>query len=289
MSTTTFFEITPKSWDQAIKIGKLLYQCVFRGQQDSTWNLSTTIERAAVQYEYPLDILWTLEKAIINEFRSRADHYIIPHLEENFYSELLSILQHYGGITRLLDFTNSFYIASFFASETAKQDACVWGVNTSKLFGLSITSDVNVPKNDDLFHSRFRSDFTLDSYIKDKTKVLDYVIEVNPVRKNERLAAQKGTFLSPLNIKKTFEQNLCKTFDLPFDKLTNENATEVKFEDLKTFHPSTVGVIKINLPKDWHREILLDLDSMNINSVSLFPGLDGFARSLRLFVHKMEQ
>jgi hypothetical protein len=71
--------------------------------------------------------------------------------------------------------------------------------------------------------------------------------------------------------------------------LTNENVTEVKFENLETFHTSSVDVIKINLPSDWHREILLDLDSMNINSVSLFPGLDGFARSLRLFVHKLEQ
>jgi hypothetical protein len=41
-----------------------------------------------------------------------------------------------------------------------------------------------------------------------------------------------------------------------------------------------IPVVKIVLPKEIHNEAIWDLDQMNVNATSLFPGLDGFARSL---------
>ena len=68
-----------------------------------------------------------------------------------------------------------------------------------------------------------------------------------------------------------------------FNDLGTVNSQKV---DIKFFQNAdilnNVSLVKINLPRDWHNPIMLDLDLMNINSASLFPGLDGFARSLQL-------
>jgi hypothetical protein len=48
------------------------------------------------------------------------------------------------------------------------------------------------------------------------------------------------------------------------------------------------AMTKIVLPRSIHRAILEDLWSMNIHAASLFPGLDGFARSLRRHVRERE-
>lgn len=47
-------------------------------------------------------------------------------------------------------------------------------------------------------------------------------------------------------------------------------------------------VLKINLPRDWNKEIIGNLYQMNIDAASLFPGLDGFARSLKFPVRIRE-
>lgn len=285
-----FYEITPNSWNQAKNLSKHISDsCIFRGHEDSSWELSTTLERAAIQFNCPPNELWKQEKLIINEFRSRAHQYISAPPKETEFIEWISIIQHYGGPTRLLDFTESFYIASFFAVETAKQDACVWGINYLIPLVKAITEEYYKAQTRDLLEQHSQVESLVESYIANKTKELDFVIRVTPYRKNERLATQKGTFLFPFNISKTFEQNLCHTFGYPFDSLVHENATKVYFKDLQKVNYINVGIIKINLPRAWHKEIMLDLDSMNINSASLFPGLDGFARSLRLFVRQMEQ
>jgi hypothetical protein len=42
------------------------------------------------------------------------------------------------------------------------------------------------------------------------------------------------------------------------------------------------AVIKIEMPSNLHKEVLRDLQRMNLNRASLFPDLDGYAASLRL-------
>ena len=46
-------------------------------------------------------------------------------------------------------------------------------------------------------------------------------------------------------------------------------------------HLDGPAMIKIVLPRRIHREAIDDLRKMNITAATLFPGLDGFARSLR--------
>ena len=43
----------------------------------------------------------------------------------------------------------------------------------------------------------------------------------------------------------------------------------------------TDGVMKFVIPEAWRGEILQDLRLMNITRATLYPGLDGFAQSLK--------
>jgi hypothetical protein len=90
-------------------------------------------------------------------------------------------------------------------------------------------------------------------------------IELEPFRMNERLTAQQGRFLCPRTLRVGFETNL-----------------KVALADAAT-RPNLKGprLYKIIIPGAARLGLLEELDKMNINFATLFPGLEGFARSLR--------
>ena len=81
-------------------------------------------------------------------------------------------------------------------------------------------------------------------------------------------------------------------FDFPFETLNSKNAelTDLKqVKELVSNCDNTLAVIKINLPVHFHREAIHDLYSMNIDAASLFPGLNGFARSLSFILREEDE
>jgi FRG domain len=192
--------------------------------------------------------------------------------------EWLALIQHYGGPTRLLDFSYSFYLAAFFAIEKPKrrEAAAVWAVNHT-LLGERVAAKFEgkwPPKNSDrmnLDHIAIVNDF-----LARKREVEPFVISVAPERMNERLSIQQGLFLAPCDISARFEHNLAATFSLDPETLRRREAAPWKGESL----PAETALVKIRLPQHLHTKALRDLYAMNVTSASLFPGLDGFARSL---------
>jgi hypothetical protein len=309
-----FLELTPKSWEAAKLISKQLKYYSFRGQGDSKWGLATTLERLTVP-----SMVGDRERYILKAFKSRAHHYIQtpPTSQDNV--EWLSIIQDYGGPTRLLDFTHSFYVAAFFALESTKEDACIWAISDLDLFFSSNSPDYTFIKPGKEYFLSTVEDYNsfAEAVILDEAKSIDLVIKIIPTRLNERLAVQKGFFLFNCNANKSFEYSLCKTFKLPFDSLEHKNATELipsaflklpkpwlnevwapvkslptkqdangnkSKERPQDLHVSIAPIIKIILSKKYRIEALQELDNMNINYASLFPGIEGFAKSMRLEV-----
>jgi len=86
--------------------------------------------------------------------------------------------------------------------------------------------------------------------------------------------------LCPLSVDVPFIDSLAATFDLP--------ATDFANSEIKEFNPlgsvkdllEGVVVLKLLLPLAIQHDVLQDLWDMNVNAASLFPGLDGLARSL---------
>lgn len=86
---------------------------LFRGQGDANWELSSSFDRAYSEVE--VDKRNQIEKLLIDNFKKECE------ADENYRTILsddistIALAQHFGVPTRLLDWTESPYIAAFFA------------------------------------------------------------------------------------------------------------------------------------------------------------------------------
>jgi hypothetical protein len=282
----TYAEITPQDWTDAKRIGNSLPYRVFRGHADSAWHLSPTMERAAQQFSISLDSLPLHEQAILKGFKSRAHHYLQSPPADRENVEWLSLIREYGGPTRLLDVTWSFYVASFFAVEEATRDACVWAINATRQIR-EASARARTVSGSPAVELSYESVTKAEEFLADSSKTGNGVLLITPTRLSERQAIQKGAFLFPQNIQASLEQNLASTFAYEADAFSKAGVpVHLDGDPQDASSWKQMDVLKINLPRKWHREIITDLYRMNIDAASLFPGLDGFARSLKLFFRR---
>lgn len=258
----------------------------FRGQSDKNWDLSTKFEREARKYQsLSPHSNWfeNREHYILQDFQRRAHHYVDKLPQQENYIEWLSLLQHYGGPTRLLDFTYSFYIALFFAVESSSFDSAIWAVNINKLIKkLSKINDFDLIKMKRTYEGIIdQNNHWAEAVIEDRRHKKDIVYIVEPFQQHERISIQQGLFLFPGNIQKSFEHNICAAFEMKFTDLSSDNANQDRvFSKFHSIDFNDVSIVKIIIPIKFRSQVLTELYKMNVTSASLFPGLDGFARSL---------
>lgn len=100
----------------------------FRGQEDGKSDLLPSVKRYYNRNQ---------ERFLTHDFYIKAKTIRQNCPDKNDYSAWLTLMQHYGLPTRLLDWSRSPLIASFFATqrcfENSKKDACVWALCPSKL------------------------------------------------------------------------------------------------------------------------------------------------------------
>ncbi len=279
-----------KTWREARILADELQGWIFRGQQDASWSLSTTLQRAGQQAQGTSLLLGKIEHQIIEEFQRRAHHFLIdaPPLENLI--EWMALIQHFGGPTRLLDFTSSFYVAAFFAVEKASSECAIWGVNDHALFK-AVGPLLGVDMKESLlpyWQVPHRMGALAETMLKENqtsfAQPKHFTFEVQPFRLNERLAVQQGRFLCPLSVDVPFIHSLAATFGLPHATLSDTGIED--FIELNHARKllNEAAVIKILLPLATHHDVLQDLWNMNVTAATLFPGLDGFARSLHYFL-----
>lgn len=240
---------------------------IFRGQADADWSLSSSIERCLKGSDWEEDIA-NVEFWFIREFRRKARQYLSDLPDQDDIIGWLSIMQHHGTPTRLIDFSRSFYVACYFALINAKSDSAVWAIDPSWL----INNDYSIFN----IESGKLLDEWEDNVYRESNKLLNKlfstassasslkmppgVVCVEPFHSHQRLNTQQGLFILP--------------FDIQIDILKN----------LESFHRSKTSPIKKIIIKYELRETVLGhLRAMNITSETLFPGIDGFAKSI---IHK---
>lgn len=94
------------------------------------------------------------------------------------------------------------------------------------------------------------------------------VVAARPFKMNQRLTLQRGLFLVPLSLNYSFEGQLATVLgSYPHDK----------------------ALFRAHLKSLDRRSVLAKLEEMNIHPASLFPGLDGYAQSLkrRYEIHRL--
>jgi len=158
----------------------------FRGHGNASWPLVPGWYRPSSPVR-GIGSEYYSEATLLENFRLRAPTYLerLPATDW----EWLFLMQHYGLRTRLLDWTESSFIALYFAIRDNAGDvnAAVWAMNPWWLNRLTFGEYVLFPADD----PRTREHAPLHPKEKLKGKL---PLAITPIHANQRIAAQHGVF-----------------------------------------------------------------------------------------------
>jgi hypothetical protein len=235
---------------------------IYRGHSDSSWKLQSSLERVlGAAYESNAE---DTENFALTFFKRRSHLYDNSTFLKRPKLEWLSMMQHYGTPTRLLDFTYSPYVALYFALENivkpSKDKFAIYAIDYETILkksleylnehlqnenkSLAIEYNKLINNQDRLFN------------IIDK-KALEILWVTGPRILNPRIERQSGCFLLSGNIK----QQIKKLLDSDLYK---------KAKNYCYIAPCSA----------WD-EIYNLLKRMNIDSRTVYGGLEGLSKSIK--------
>jgi hypothetical protein len=223
----------------------------FRGQARAEWSLRSSLSRH-IEVSKVTEPVWSLQESRIRRIFQRKSHLFLEDLPEDDELEWLALMQHHGAPTRLLDFTWSPYVAAFFALERATGDAAIWAINLPLLWSIHERhriGGVNMVDADPRDRDAFEKYYSPSRHA--------FVWQGDPFRMPQRVVAQSGTFLVSSHLGMTVE-------------------------DILAGYPGS-GELLVQFVLQTSKlraEAMASLYSMNITQATLFPGLDGLARSM---------
>ena len=251
-----FFE----SWDPVIHRHRSPY--IFRGVSGKDYDLQTSFQRhlgdiGLLQQLHPSITPGRHERAMLRNFRKYAHRDASPG--DSFWN-WLSVAQHHGLPTRLLDWTFSPYVAVFFATDEVDKfhiDGVIWCVHTGVV---------------------------RDSLPGDWRQALEHEHAwLFDVRMLDRLAPDLDAF------DEAFSQAPLLTFFEPpslDDRIVNQSgmfsvmsSPVARVDDWLAGHPDSYR--RLIIPAHLKPEVRDKLDMMNLTERVIYPGLDGLAKWLK--------
>lgn len=226
---------------KVIKDNRILW---FRGHSNSSWELKPSIWRQYNKEE---------ERNFSHRFKSRASARNIDLPKYNESGKWLSLMQHYGLPTRLLDWTRSPMIAMYFALEPyiyknndVTNDACIWilephELNKTENFGdytPSIESEECLPVINPAFLGN--------------KKETNQVISVMSTEFDQRMFVQQGAF--------------------SIHSRTDSLDKQAKSKNYLT---------KLIIPKINIKRLCIEMDICGFRKGDLFPDLDNLSYELK--------
>jgi hypothetical protein len=109
-----------KSWVSSVVKEKKVFFC--RGQSNNVWKLQTSFHRVSEKYNINMTDYFDRMLPEVHYYISAVKNEIIDFSKENEFASFLSLIQHHGFPTPLLDWTRSPYIAAYFAFRNVYDD-----------------------------------------------------------------------------------------------------------------------------------------------------------------------
>ncbi len=279
-------------WNDIFRLNqRFMSNFVFRGQGNADWGLETSLVRM-VERHHPNYVDKTMpaiyEQRMMDEFQWKYPIYDKSHIPGPDESiEWLSLMQHYGSPTRMLDFSYSMYVAMFMAIDGSFfEKSAIWALNknvlSEKVFAkFRAERNTNIVATADLDRYTYNEATTAINrrfvIFKEKPELLLYA--TRPHLSNERINRQQGLFVIPSSIEDGFEDILKDYYDASFcGKMSFDDVVRLSIDH--SYGQHTVSVLKIEIPKKLKYGISNVLRQMNITSETMYPGLDGLARSM---------
>lgn len=248
-------ELFQGSWDSSL--GRFRSNCAFRGLSDAGYKLETTLMRLGGDYT-------GLEKHLLRSFRKYAYRTgIHPHSIWHW----LSVAQHHGLPTRLLDWTHSPLCAMHFATANIERfhlNGAIWAVDY-------VAVHRHLPEV-------LKNQLSIEGANVFTAEILSDAVTSLPAF-TSMTAEPFALFFEPPSM----DDRIVNQFAL-FSTLTDATA---RLDDWLLGFPDCWRQIIIPASLKW--EIRDKLDQANITERVLFPGLDGLSRWLRRYYSPKKQ
>ena len=255
-------EVYIDSSDDLIHYLNELPNCfVYRGQANANWKLESTLERV-IGNKWSSKHAKNFEDHSYNTFCSK--YHIYNHAEHIPNSKLswLSVMQHYGVPTRLIDFTESPYVALYFALESFnpldKDDFSIYAIDYTAVMDSSLEYIKGI--DDDFIETREsihgRQDEIFDK-VADRF-AYDILWVTEPLEQNARMDRQFGTFLISGNRGKTVESIIESSI----------------YNECKIY--------KIIVSHSLYENVYALLRKVGINAKSIYGDLTGLAKAIKM-------
>jgi hypothetical protein len=168
-------------------------ECFFRGQSDSTFELLPTLQRTARLHDWSDEEMLAKEDAFFWEFQARAHDLHGLSFDDWDY---LFAMRHHGVPTRLLDWTEAFAVALYFAvkSDPAATQPCIWVLNPYALneeseWGRDLVAPRYLGWDEKQGTFYTYGDLIVDQYID-----WEWPVAIYPMQRLARMRAQRGWF-----------------------------------------------------------------------------------------------
>lgn len=235
--------------DELLRFVNSLYQqhgakLWYRGEENTELTLIPSIQRSQKRLD--------AERYITNDFYIRARQILSSAPEKHNYAGWISLMQHYGLPTRILDWSQSPLIAVFFATETYRDtpdtNACVWVLAPGLLNAREGFGNCIYPIDADTTQEMLLPAF---KHTHHNPELRDRILACSSTENNLRMYSQYSNF--------TVHNSLRRLEDI-----CDENM-----------------LYKIIIPKDRKKYFIDSLRVFGITEGSVYPDLDHISSDLK--------
>ncbi len=234
---------------------------IYRGHTRSDWKLESSLERA-LSSQWTKDKIERAESFTLETFKSKFHLYDRSNISPSTKLQWLSLMQHYGVPTRLIDFSQSPYVALYFAIENYDPT----NANSLSLYAFDYRNLVKksleyIKEKDRSFTMTYEAAMLSPDSIFEEILdrfTYDIVWVTEPSVYNLRLDRQAGCFLLSGNLEKRVQ-----------DLIASDLYKDVQME-------------KVTIGEELYENIFALLNKTNITSKAIYGDLVGLSKSIEM-------